>query len=150
MSATKKKKGEGTSKQSLPTGKDRIAALWAEYRKQEQMFCEALAQELIALHKQLAKPHSGSFVLTLAELKIPTSTAYRLMRLHGWKPEQQKASRQEKPLEPIELSKSKSIALVVRYLDRFAAGQEQQEQLEALIKELRGMYSAKEVVSGGE
>src|SRR6266705_1167468 len=75
---------------SLPSGKDESRLItvarerWDAYQAQEKRFSKAFALALIALHKQLAKPGYGSFVEKLKELKIPTSTAYRLMRLHGW------------------------------------------------------------------
>jgi hypothetical protein len=79
---------------SLPDGKDQAQHLvivvrerWTAYQAREKRFSKDFALPLIALHKQLAKPGYGSFVEKLRELKIPTSTAYRLMKLHGWQPD---------------------------------------------------------------
>ena len=79
------------SKSSLPDGKDdsRLVTVvrerWDAYQAHEKRFSKALAEALINLHKQHAKPGYGQFVKRLEDLQIPTSTAYRLMRLHGWK-----------------------------------------------------------------
>ena len=82
-------------KSSVPNGKDEsrlvttVREQWDAYQVHEKRFSKAFALALINLHKQLAKPGYGSFVAKLTKLKIPKSTAYRLMRLHGWKPEKQ-------------------------------------------------------------
>ncbi len=81
-----------TSKSSVPSGKDKSHLLtvvreqWDKYQKQEKRFSKDFALALIKLHKHLAKPGYGTFVKKLEDLKIPKSTAYRLMGLHGWKP----------------------------------------------------------------
>jgi hypothetical protein len=78
-------------KTSLPSGKDQTVRLttvvrekWADYQRQEKRFSESFALALIKLHEYLARPGHGKFCDKLDELKIPTSTAYRLMKLHGW------------------------------------------------------------------
>jgi hypothetical protein len=77
---------------SLPSGKDEhlvtvVREQWHKYQVREKRFSKAVALALINLHKQHAKPGYGQFVARLKDLKIPTSTAYRLMRLHGWQPD---------------------------------------------------------------
>jgi hypothetical protein len=91
-----------TPKSSLPTGKDEsqlvtvVRQEWEKYKGQEKRFSKAFAEALIHLQKKLAKPGYGKFVAYLKGLNIPTSTAYRVMRLHGWKPEKQ-TDRSPKP-----------------------------------------------------
>jgi coproporphyrinogen III oxidase-like Fe-S oxidoreductase len=86
--------------ESFPVGKDELQQLtqvtkaWAEYQTKEKQFSKDLALALIALNKELAKPGFGTFVENLKKLKIPHTTAYRLMKLHGWKLEKRKI---EKP-----------------------------------------------------
>jgi hypothetical protein len=81
------------SKSSFPHGKDEsrlvtvVREQWDKYQGQEKRFSKDFALALINLHKQEAKPGYGRFVAHLKELKIPKSTTYRLMRLHGWQPD---------------------------------------------------------------
>jgi len=93
---------------SLPSGKDEsrlvtvVREQWDAYQAQEKRFSRAFAVALIALHKQLAKPGYGSFVEKLEELKIPTSTAYRLMKLHDWQPDGRRKAPRKKVWTPKE------------------------------------------------
>ncbi len=93
--AEQNRPAKGNHDLSLPSGKDEshlvtvVREQWDSYKAQEKRFSKAFALALIALHKQLAKPGHGSFVEKLHELRIPTSTAYRLMRLHDWQPDKQ-------------------------------------------------------------
>jgi len=93
---------------SLPSGKDEsrlvtvVREQWDAYQAQEKRFSKAFALALIALHKELAKPGYGRFVEKLEALKIRTSTAYRLMKLHGWQPDGRRKEKKKKVLSPKE------------------------------------------------
>jgi hypothetical protein len=128
---------------SLPSGKDEsrlvtvVREQWDAYQAQEKRFSKEFALALIALHEQLAKPGYGSFVEKLKELKIPTSTAYRLMRVHGWQPD--KRSNEDKPaLKNIpDLDKGKAVVAAIHYLDQFHAGKEFRTKFAEFWRELR-------------
>jgi hypothetical protein len=125
--------------QSLPRGKDEtrlvtvVREQWDKYKRQEERFSKDFALALINLHKQRAKPGSGTFVADLKTLKIPTMTAYRLMRLHGWEPVKDRPPR---PKMPDTLVRDKLVTQAIGYLDQFA-GAELRRQLAELIRELR-------------
>jgi len=127
---------------SLPSGKDQrlvtvVREKWAAYQTQEKRFSKDFALALINLHKQLAKPGYGSFVEELKELKIPPSTAYRLMRLHGWKAEKRKKQKPDLPAtENDRIAKGQAITKAIGYFQRFK-GADLQERFEQFVAELR-------------
>jgi hypothetical protein len=138
---------------SLPSGKDEsrlitvVRERWNAYQAQEKRFSRAFALALIALHKQLAKPGYGSFVEKLRELKIPTSTAYRLMRLQGWQPEKRIAKEQTKGRSSREqeefllaMFKNKALTEAGKYLDQFEAGKPFRAKFAGYWRELRSKF----------
>lgn len=159
----KKCKGLGKTEQSrpapendqssLPRGKDEsrlvtvVREQWGSYQAQEKRFSKAFALALIALHKQLAKPGYGSFVEKLEELKIPTSTAYRLMRLHGWQREKRitkeqgnKRSFHEQEELLLTMFKNKALTEAGKYLDQFEAGKPFRAKFAEYWRELRSKF----------
>lgn len=130
---------------SLPSGKDdsRLVTVvrerWDAYKAQEKRFSKEFALALIALHKQLAKPGYGKFVEKMKELKIPPSTAYRLMRLHGWKPEKQITKK--KAATP-DLDRGKAVVAAIHYLNQFA-GEQFLQKFEDFLQELRMQFADK-------
>lgn len=130
---------------SLPSGKDQclvtvVREKWAAYQTQEKRFSKDFALALIALHKQLAKPGYGSFVEKLKELKIPTSTAYRLMRLHGWKPD--KRSKPAPKAATPDLDRGKAVVAAIHYLNQFQ-GEDFQTKFEEFVTQLRAEFADK-------
>jgi len=128
------------SKSSVPTGKDKSNLLtvvreqWHKYQKQEKRFSKDFALALIKLHKHLAKPGYGTFVAKLEDLKIPKSTAYRLMALHGWKPEKRIA----KTYTP-EQHRAERHSMLISQLGVYLDGQENKlTALEKLCSEILG------------
>src|ERR1700687_1848236 len=124
---------------SLPSGKDLVTAVrerWAAYQTQEKRFSKEFALALINLHKQLAKPGYGSFVENWNEWKIPTSTAYRLMRLHGWKAEKRKQKPDLPAAENDRIAKGQAITKAIGYFQRFE-GEDLRERFEQFVAELR-------------
>lgn len=138
---------------SLPSGKDEsrlitvVRERWNTYQAKEKRFSKAFALALIALHKQLAKPGYGTFVEKLEELKIPTSTAYRLMRLHGWQPEkrilkeqaEKRSSREQEELL-LTMFKNKALTEAGKYLDQFEAGKPFRTKFAEYWRELRSKF----------
>ena len=92
-------------KASVPSGTDEtrlvtsVREQWHKYQGQEKRFSKDFALALIALHKKLAKPHCGLFQDKLKELKIPRSTAYRVMGLHGCKADKRPIRAKEYTIE---------------------------------------------------
>ena len=138
---------------SLPSGKDEsrlitvVRERWDAYQAQEKRFSKAFALALIALHKQLAKPGYGSFVEKLKELKIPTSPAYRLMRLHGWQSEKRITKEQAKERSSREqeeslltMFKNKALTEAGKYLDQFEAGKPFRAKFAEYWRELRTKF----------
>ncbi len=129
---------------SFPTGKDEprqvtvVRESWIEYQTKEKRFSKALALALIALHKHLAKPGQGTFWTHMKQLKVPRMTAYRLMRLHGWKAEKRKV---EKPKamaaeEDNRIAKDQAITKAIGYFQRFE-GETLRDSFERFCEELR-------------
>jgi hypothetical protein len=138
---------------SFPHGKDDKSRLltvvreqWNKYQGQEKRFSKDFALALINLHKQEAKPGYGKFVVHLKDLKIPTSTAYRLMRLHGWEPE----NRIAKTYTP-EQHRAERHSMLISQLGVYLDGQENKlTALEKLCSEILGYavtVSQKEVAA---
>lgn len=134
--------GKENDVSSLPSGKDdsRLVTVvrerWDAYKAQEKRFSKEFALALIALHKQLAKPGYGKFVEKMNELEIPPSTAYRLMRLHGWKSEKQIT---KKAAATPDLDRGKAVVAAIHYLNQFA-GEEFLQKFEDFLQELRMQF----------
>jgi hypothetical protein len=145
--AEQNRRTQENDESSLPGGKDDSRLLtvvreqWGSYQAHEKRFSKPFAQALIALHAQLAKPGYGSFVEKLKALKIPTSTAYRLMRLHGWQPNKQISKPATKQPTP-DLDKGKAVVAAIHYLNQFE-GPQLREKFEEFLGELRSQFSDK-------
>lgn len=130
-------------KASVPSGTDetRLVTLvreqWHKYQGQEKRFSKDFALALIALHKKLAKPHCGLFQDKLKELKIPRSTAYRVMGLHGCKAEKRDAKKSQPiPEELRTLARSKAVTAAIGFFSGLT-GDELRKQFEGFVTELR-------------
>jgi hypothetical protein len=129
----------------LPSGKDEsrlvtvVREQWDAYQAKEKRFSKPVAMALIALHEQHAKPGYGCFVEKLEELKIPTSTAYRLMKLHGWQPD----GRRKAPRKKIWTPKEREDALF-NYADelyRDVQPDVRKKELQHLLERLLAYFS---------
>ena len=128
---------------SLPGGKDDSRLLtvvreqWGSYQAQEKRFSKPFAQALIDLHRQLAKPGYGSFVEKLNALKIPTSTAYRLMKLHGWQPDKKINRTKEYTIEEHQAARYDTFRNEVRaYCAKVRKDPEYRAKLETFFQEI--------------
>ncbi len=66
-----------------------------------------------------------------------TNTAYRLMRLHGWKAEKRDAKKSQPiPEEVRTLARSKAVTAAIGFFSAFT-GDELREQFEGFVTELR-------------
>jgi hypothetical protein len=129
---------------SLPDGKDQrlitvVQEEWAKYQGQEKRFSKTFALALIDLHKQLAKPGHGSFVEKLKELKIPNSTAYRLMKLHGWQPDGRRKAPRKKVLAPKE--REDALFAYADELYRDVQPEVRKKELQHLLERLLAYFS---------
>ena len=136
---------------SLPSGKDQrlvtvVREKWAAYQTQEKRFSKDFALALINLHKQEAKPGYGKFVAHLKDLNIPTSTAYRLMRLHGWKAEKRTAKPPLKSEDRTRLDRSKAVVAAIHYLNEFT-GEDLQAKFSEFVEDLRSELELSEAES---
>jgi hypothetical protein len=128
-------------KSSDPGGKDELRQVtvvrekWVEYRTTEKRFSKEFADALIGLHQRLAKPGHGTFGECLKELKIPHTTAYRLMELHGWKAK--KRVTKIYTLEEHQLERYKMLCKEVRaYCAKLRKDSEYKAKLEAFFREV--------------